>query len=1067
MARPKLSNSEQSKPLRIALKAYEFAASLKLAVVLIFSVAFTLAYATFIEAAYGTPVVQFFVYKTWWFNLINFLLALNIFCAAAIRYPWERHQTGFVITHIGLLILLSGAMVGRSNGIDAQIPIYEGQDSRYAFDYDHLKFQLEIADSHDPADGGTTRTIPIPFRSGPFNWESYTDISQSLSTNEIQEPIDKWLIRKSTDWIFPLANRNKPGDVLFDQDGVKLEILDFVNHSMPTRVPFARVMLSVPSQAARPQMGPDGLPVQPDPEDITYRPVSLEVNNARDTEKYPYGIGMEQVVGGGKMSLSLSGSTEQDQAFQRCIPEGTIGESGQVSLLYKSQVYRFDVSTVISNGNSAALGENLNARVIQYVPSVDPSDPTAQPNSTGPVLIFQLEDDNGDAIGSALTLFANRPEVNEVDHENKIFGYYWFDFSELQLQQLQAFGGSSRIELLQTSGHKLIYRIWNRRKLAIEDTDQGELTLGKENSANAFKMPIAQLTMYLDEFISSDELGVKYVPQDFERDTPLSEGTAAHVRMTVSADGGETVVEEFWLQVFAGDPGDQPARSQLFHKDIAGKHFTLKLEPKTIDIGFRIRLKDFERKLDPGTSQASHYSSWVDFIDVGVERNIWHTKTSGGVASAMELKAFNPEQGLNEPADNEIQDAHGLTINSQWNRLYWVDNANNRIQTSAIDSPSVETIEFTSARGGDTSQGQSPLRPRNPQAVTVGEEYLYWADSLSGGRSGTVTLLMRSESDGSNTSSIATIQGRLDKLILDRSTGTLYWTNQLTGVIGSIKIDGTEMNPKAVSGVNTPRAIMIDEDQQILYWSASKRKSGSTMYEGVIRSALVSELPLEPTDNAPTPGKQVTSLGEEQFAVSMVLSPTDEKMLWIQAEIHPQGYIGHHSRIPYHSHHLILANVDGTDSEDLRVAGIDLADSLVLDEKGNQLFWSQSSSFRHDVYITMNAPVQFDSPTNGQSYRLFQESFNGPFKPGDPEYSTFVPKMSRKADLYRSVLTVNRDPGRAIKYLGCLIVVLGISIMFYMRAYFFKSTEKTSPTNKSTIVVEPVEQTKKQADNQK
>ena len=105
MARPKLSNSEQSKPQRMALKAYEFAASLKLAVVLIFAVAFTLAYATFIEAAYGTPVVQFFVYKTWWFNLINFLLALNIFCAAAIHYPWERHQTGFVVTHIGLLIL--------------------------------------------------------------------------------------------------------------------------------------------------------------------------------------------------------------------------------------------------------------------------------------------------------------------------------------------------------------------------------------------------------------------------------------------------------------------------------------------------------------------------------------------------------------------------------------------------------------------------------------------------------------------------------------------------------------------------------------------------------------------------------------------------------------------------------------------------------------------------------------------------------------------------------------------------------------------------------------------------
>ena len=74
--------------------------------------------------------------------------------------------------------------------------------------------------------------------------------------------------------------------------------------------------------------------------------------------------------------------------------------------------------------------------------------------------------------------------------------------------------------------------------------------------------------------------------------------------------------------------------------------------------------------------------------------------------------------------------------------------------------------------------------------------------------------------------------------------------------------------------------------------------------------------------------------------------------------------------------------------------------------------------------------------------------------------------MSRKADLYRSVLTVNRDPGRAIKYLGCLIVVLGIAIMFYMRAYFFKRSEKNTTANETTIASEPVEQTEIQADNQ-
>ncbi len=105
MARPKLVSPDQPFPVRAALRIYEFAASLKLAVVLILAMAYVLALATIIEAAWGTPAAQFGVYQTWWFNLGVVLLAVNIFCAAAIRFPWKRYQTGFVITHIGLLVL--------------------------------------------------------------------------------------------------------------------------------------------------------------------------------------------------------------------------------------------------------------------------------------------------------------------------------------------------------------------------------------------------------------------------------------------------------------------------------------------------------------------------------------------------------------------------------------------------------------------------------------------------------------------------------------------------------------------------------------------------------------------------------------------------------------------------------------------------------------------------------------------------------------------------------------------------------------------------------------------------
>ena len=58
---------------------------------------------------------------------------------------------------------------------------------------------------------------------------------------------------------------------------------------------------------------------------------------------------------------------------------------------------------------------------------------------------------------------------------------------------------------------------------------------------------------------------------------------------------------------------------------------------------------------------------------------------------------------------------------------------------------------------------------------------------------------------------------------------------------------------------------------------------------------------------------------------------------------------------------------------------------------------------------------------------------------GTPEYREFVPKRSDDPEVYKSVFSVNYDPGTALRYWGCLFVIGGIACMFYMRAYFFKS----------------------------
>jgi len=103
-----------------------------------------------------------------------------------------------------------------------------------------------------------------------------------------------------------------------------------------------------------------------------------------------------------------------------------------------------------------------------------------------------------------------------------------------------------------------------------------------------------------------------------------------------------------------------------------------------------------------------------------------------------------------------------------------------------------------------------------------------------------------------------------------------------------------------------------------------------------------------------------------------------------------------------------------------------------------------------DVWITMNAPVDFTDPESSRSYRLFQESFQGPFHPWDDIYGARVSDPV-KEELFRSVLTVNYDPGRGIKYAGCLLIVGGIATMFYMRAYFFTPAVQRSPSRAKSV----------------
>lgn len=156
--------------MRLLLRLYQALASMYLAVALLLALAAVLAWATFVESAYGTEAVHFAIYDSWWFALILALLGVNVLCAVLIRLPWRRHQTGFLITHAGILVLLAGCIYSAQSGIDAQMPVFEGNTTHLAYE-DTRHFQLTVYPDRSP--DGAVSVIDIPFAAGPFNWEMY------------------------------------------------------------------------------------------------------------------------------------------------------------------------------------------------------------------------------------------------------------------------------------------------------------------------------------------------------------------------------------------------------------------------------------------------------------------------------------------------------------------------------------------------------------------------------------------------------------------------------------------------------------------------------------------------------------------------------------------------------------------------------------------------------------------------------------------------------------------------------------------------------------------------------
>jgi hypothetical protein len=106
---------------------FEFFASLKLAVVLLAVIIIAAIAGTLYESSFDAKVARAYVYGAPWFNLWLVLLGANLACSALSRWPWRKHHLAFLITHLGIITLLIGSLIGRIWGIEGTITLFKGE----------------------------------------------------------------------------------------------------------------------------------------------------------------------------------------------------------------------------------------------------------------------------------------------------------------------------------------------------------------------------------------------------------------------------------------------------------------------------------------------------------------------------------------------------------------------------------------------------------------------------------------------------------------------------------------------------------------------------------------------------------------------------------------------------------------------------------------------------------------------------------------------------------------------------------------------------------------------------
>ena len=580
--------------------------SLWLTVAILAALIAILLWGTVTEKDYGATAAKFGIYGSWWFNALGLLLGLNSASSLVLRLPWKRQHLGFVVPHIGLIVLLVGCYLSRRYGIEATLSVFEGQTSDLAYKgpAQHVeldgqqRFHLKVISDEGPESAGQesgrqeSGDIVVPFTSGPFNWSDYDDGTLGRIP-------------------WSLAHRDR--GVLYDHDGICLEVLDYLSNSEITNLPRLAVE-AVP-------LGPDGSETAEQSQVCRF---SVKSDAGSDFARHRFGVGSEQSLASGQRILFwMTGRPDETAAFRQSKPAGPLGKLGRVLLYAGGKSYDWPIDDW-KRGTRRALGDSgLEAEL------VDRSEGRIDLKA-GAVVDAQvrLKIHHGSQ-SHPLVLSAEFPELSDQDYPDNVFGTYWCgqpekpndpppSKSDAGSKDASAKGESAdarpafappRIDFFQGADQRLYLRAWRAGKVLIT----GPLKFGDSGGRiTAFRGTPDALTLTFGDFQPASQPGYSARPLAFNKEDDPPHLRQAYVRLTIDQQPAE-----FWMPCSSPDQLESlrlAIPEKLLKKTVVGKgrRVELTFAPESFHIGYTVSLHKAWRKLDPGTRQASFYGSEID-----------------------------------------------------------------------------------------------------------------------------------------------------------------------------------------------------------------------------------------------------------------------------------------------------------------------------------------------------------------------------------------------------------------------------------------------------------------------